>query len=303
MKDNNKNGTIIMPPSTSGESDTIGTTPATYEELRTELAAKHEELSKRLKQIAEYALDNPNDMALETVSTIAERAEVQPSSLIRFAKAFGFSGFSEMQRVFRSHLVESGTNYKERIRSLSQEYDPALNAGDGVLGTFIDGGIAALQNLRNEVHPDQLHAAVKYLRDAEIVYLAGQRRSFPVASYLAYALAKLDKRCVLLDGTGGLFAEQARTMRQGDALLAISFKSYAPEVVQLVKETREQDIPVVAITDGALSPLAPHADVCLEVEEVEIHAFRSLSASMTLALTLVVALGQEMEEGQEMEGA
>ncbi|OLF34363.1 hypothetical protein BTW00_13735, partial [Psychrobacter sp. C 20.9] len=53
--------------------------PSTYDALRDELASRHDELSKRLKQIAEYALDNPNDMALETVSEIAERAGVQPS--------------------------------------------------------------------------------------------------------------------------------------------------------------------------------------------------------------------------------
>jgi DNA-binding MurR/RpiR family transcriptional regulator len=59
-------------------------------------------LSKCLKQIASYALDNPSEMALETIASVAPRAGVQPSSLIRFAKVFGFSGGSEMQRVFAS---------------------------------------------------------------------------------------------------------------------------------------------------------------------------------------------------------
>ncbi|WP_020593385.1 MurR/RpiR family transcriptional regulator [Kiloniella laminariae] len=270
--------------------------PATYEELRNELAEKHEGLSKRLKQIAEYALDNPNDMALETVSGIAERASVQPSSLIRFAKAFGYSGFSEMQRVFRSYLVESGANYKDRIRSFRNEQGEDGAPRNIVLEDFIDGGIAALKNLRDVVDPEQFEAAVKILGKADVIYLAAQRRAFPVASYLAYAFAQLDKRCVLVDGNGGMFFQQGHSIRSGDALLAISFKSYSPEVIQLVKETREKSIPVVSISDGLLSPLSQNSDVTLEVEEVEVHAFRSLSATMTLALTLVVALGRELQK-------
>ncbi|WP_246814273.1 MurR/RpiR family transcriptional regulator [Kiloniella majae] len=270
--------------------------PSTYDALRDELASRHDELSKRLKQIAEYALDNPNDMALETVSEIAERAGVQPSSLIRFAKAFGYSGFSEMQKVFRSHLVENGSNYKERIRSLGRGDSRQSNSSSVVLDDFIDGGIAALNNLREVLNPEKLEQAVEALVDADVIYLTAQKRSFPIASYLSYALAQLDKRCVLIDGNGGMFFEQARSIRQGDVLLAISFKSYAAEVVQLVKETKSKDIPVVSISDGILSPLAQHSDVCLEVEEVEVHAFRSLSASMTLALTLVVALGRALDQ-------
>ncbi|WP_419905879.1 MurR/RpiR family transcriptional regulator [Kiloniella sp.] len=272
------------------------TAPGSYEELRNELATRHEDLSKRLKQIAEYALDNPNDMALETVSGIAERASVQPSSLIRFAKAFGYSGFSEMQRVFRTHLVESGANYKERIRSFGRDEENQEDTRNIVLDDFINGGIAALDNLREVVDPDKFEAAIKYLGKADVIYLAAQRRSFPVASYLAYAFAQLDKRCVLIDGNGGMFFEQGRSIRKGDALLAISFKSYSPEVVQLVKETRENDIPVVSISDGVLSPLTQNSDVCLEVEDIEVHAFRSLAATMTLALTLVVALGRQLQE-------
>ena len=53
-------------------------------------------------------------MALETITVIAERVQVPRSSLIRFAQAFGYDGFSAMQRVFRSQLVERTADYAER---------------------------------------------------------------------------------------------------------------------------------------------------------------------------------------------
>ena len=52
--------------------------PASAEELRAEIVSRYETLSKRLKQIARYILDEPNDIALETLNsrgftTIGER--------------------------------------------------------------------------------------------------------------------------------------------------------------------------------------------------------------------------------------
>ena len=51
------------------------------------------------------------------------------------------------------------------------------------------------------------------------------------------------------------------------------------------------------ITDSVLAPLAPLADVCLEVKEAEVFGFRGLvlSALMCLSLSLIVELGKQLE--------
>ena len=68
--------------------------------LRNELIGNYSNLSHRLQQITRYAMSNPNNMALETIVVITERADVPRSSLIHFTKSFGFNGFREMQKVF-----------------------------------------------------------------------------------------------------------------------------------------------------------------------------------------------------------
>ena len=81
-----------------------------YDHLRIELVGNCSNLSLRLQQITRYAMSNPNDMALETIVVITERADVPRSSLIRFAKSFGFNGFREMQKVFQKGLVKSSSD-------------------------------------------------------------------------------------------------------------------------------------------------------------------------------------------------
>jgi len=70
--------------------------PESYEDLRTAIALRFGQLSDRLQRIARHALAHPDTIALDTVAAIAQRAAVQPSSLIRFARAFGYTGFSDM---------------------------------------------------------------------------------------------------------------------------------------------------------------------------------------------------------------
>src|SRR6478609_9078027 len=97
--------------------------PETYDDLEKAIIERFPSLSRRLQQIASYALDNPSELALETIAAVAQRAGVQPSSLIRFAKGFGFSGYSDMQRVFRLRLTDAMPDYKERLRSLRTEQE------------------------------------------------------------------------------------------------------------------------------------------------------------------------------------
>jgi len=95
-----------------------GAAPKTAEELRTLILARYDELSKRLQQIARYVLDEPNAFALEKLAVLAERSGVQPSTIVRFAKSFGFDGASQMQKLFRDGLLSGGVvlGYNERVQ-------------------------------------------------------------------------------------------------------------------------------------------------------------------------------------------
>lgn len=267
-----------------------------YDDLRADISARHDALSDRLRRIAVFALDNPDTVALETIAVIAERAGVQPSAVIRFAKAFGFDGFSEMQRLFRSRLVDRPPRYRERIAELRRDSDERLRTPDGILAHFVEAGTAALSHLRDEATADKLDRAVRILNAARTIHVVGQRRSFAPAAYLAYALRQLDRSCRPLDNVGGMIEQQARQMERGDALIAISFHPYAPETLDAVTTASERRVPVIAITDAAPNPLHAAAAVSFDVEEASVKDFRALSATMCLAVSLVVALGRAGEE-------
>ena len=273
--------------------------PADFDTLKQTISERYGRLSKRLQQVAEYALAHPDDMALETIAVIASRAKVPPSSLIRFSKAFGFDGFTRMQRLFRDRLLARAPSYGERIERLS-----AATEADGLpmpsmmLHDVTAAGIEGLERLRRDMPLSRLEEAIAMLGRARLIHVVAQRRAFPVASYLTYLLSELGRPVCLLDGVGGMLAQQERVITPGDVMVAISFQPYAPEVAELAERAQANGIPLIGITDGPLSPLARFADVSFEVVEGEARGFRPLSAAMCLVLALAVSLGHHIASSE-----
>lgn len=275
------------------------TAPATAEEFRTRLLARYDELSKRLQQIARYVLDEPNEVALETLAVVAQRCGVQPSAIVRFAQSFGFSGATQMQRLFRDGLLagDAALGYGERVRRFNEAVDRS-SAGDGLLSEFIDGNVLALQNLRQTVSEDEIKAAVRLIATAEFIQVAGFRRAFPVSSYLAYSLQQLGKKVLFIDGVAGLARPQVSTIGKKDLLIAVSYHPYAPEAVEVVGIAASRGAMILSISDSHVSPIAKPATVVLQARDSETRGFRSLAASMCLAQALVIGFAFDSERGR-----
>jgi DNA-binding MurR/RpiR family transcriptional regulator len=266
--------------------------PDNLESLRSAITSRYEELSPRLKQVASFVLDNPNDIALETLAVNAKRCNVQPSTIVRFAKVFGYSGASEMQRLFRDEILTAAPSpsYSERIRQFNERSDSVDRMLPyNVMQEFAESNIIALEHLRDAVRKEDLDRSIDLIQNAHTVYLAGVRRSFPVAAYLAYSLSHVEKRAFLLDGVAGMTSEQSWMLGAEDLLIAVSFKPYASETLAVVETAAANGVPMIAISDSRLSPVAKNAAVCFEIKDAEVRQFRSLTASMCLAQTLVIS--------------
>ncbi|MET3667655.1 MurR/RpiR family transcriptional regulator [Caulobacter sp. 1776] len=285
---------------------TTSNPPATAEELRAAILERYDSLSKRLQQIARYVLDEPNELALETLAVISERCGVQPSAIVRFAKSFGYAGASQMQRLFRDGLLSghAGLGYSERVRHFNQAVARKPEGGADVLDEFVEGNTLALQNLGQTVSEADLREAVALIDRAETVYVIGFRRSFPVASYLAYSLQQANKRTMFIDGVAGLTKQQVQTIGPRDLLIAVSYHPYAEETVQAVEMATQRGARILSISDSLVSPIAKPAELVLHVRESEVRTFRSLAASICLAQALVISFafeaGKEKKKGKRL---
>lgn len=269
--------------------------PTDFESLRLAILEQRNTLPKRLMQVAAYALEQPDDVAFGTTASIAAAAQVQPSTLVRFAQHFGLDGFSGLQQIFQARLRGRNASYEDRLRQL--ESGGAVETESGtILKGFVGAAHQSLEALSAAIEPGKLERAVDMLARAETIYLIARRRSFPIVTSMAYAMGKLKIRCLVVSSATGNDDDLLGLADNRDAAFAVSFAPYAPESAAQVQALAERGIPVVALTDSALSPLASLADVWFELVEADHAGFRSLSASLAFTMALTVSVAERRRQ-------
>ncbi|PZQ46880.1 MAG: RpiR family transcriptional regulator [Rhodovulum sulfidophilum] len=264
--------------------------PETLEAFFRRLAERADSMPKRLRQCADFISQYPDRVAVSTVAELAAAAEVQPSAMMRFCQELGFTGFSQLQRLFRDEYARNWPDYATRLNNLR---GMGAHSPGAMLAEFVDAGRASIEKLMTTVAPDMLEEAVETLARAPMIHIIGYRRAFPVAAYLDYAFEKMGIPSFLHTGVGKLNTGHA--LRRGEAMLAITFAPYSVETVAMAESAGKHGLEVVAITDSLSSPLQRLEAIPLLVSEIDVGAFRALSATFALALTLAVAVGARRE--------
>ncbi len=271
--------------------------PKSYEDLIRVIHERYEEMSNSYQKIALYLTQNPNEVAVMSVNAIAGKCGIHASSFVRYAQSLGYRGFKEMQAVFQRRLSTAAPGFDARVRALEDELGSKSDRSDlGFLRDLVVRDVTSLQDLLTSISASQIAEAVSLMEKADTIYLAGQLRSMPVVELLRYILTMLGKRTVLLDAGGGLATHMSRVIQPSDLLFAVSFRFYATEVMNIVDEVAARGVPIVAISDSTLSPLAKNARVLFAVPEHEYTFSRSLAAPMCLAQALAVALAARLQK-------
>lgn len=243
-------------------------------------------LPKRLVQCATFTRRHLHLLAVSTVAEMAEAAGVAPSVYMRFCKALGYSGYSQMQAPFRRRYTDFRPRYDER---------PATTGGDGTAGAdlllaeFAEAAHQSLLSLANTATSDTLDRIARDMGRARAVHLVGARRAFAVVGNMAYLLDRIGIATSLTPAPG-LVASALRAGKQ-DVVFAVTFAPFSPETVALAEGAAGRGATVHALSDSERCPLAACADTLLIAREGDVADVRGLAAAITLTTALCVAAG------------
>lgn len=272
-----------------------------YGSLVAALAARKAKLSKRLQQVAQFFLNNPEDVAIYTIVELAKHAGTHPSTITRFAKEIGFDGFSDLQSVFRQRLIGPRMTYADRLSALSAgpgkppATSLALDDPLVVFDTFVLAAMDALLRLREDVQPAALQGFVDTLRQSGAVHITAARGAFGVGAYTYYGFSRIGKRAHLIDNLGAMREQQLAAMAPDDVLLVLTFDDYTPETIELATAAHKKGRRLLVITDNELSPVAKLGAHTLFVKEARLGHFRSQVPAMVLCQSIIVSLGSLMD--------
>ena len=187
------------------------------DDLRERLQGSHTGLPPQLQIINRFVLDRPDQAALMTIAEISEEIGVQPSSVIRFSKAVGYQGFSEIQRILRRGLTSGPRDYFDRL-----DTGGAQNTD---LARFRALAQASLSDLPAEA---DVTRAAEIMARARIVHVLGYRRAYGIAAYLTYLLSGFGAPVNQLAARGNMSEAMLSVLGPDDVLIAMSFRTTRP---------------------------------------------------------------------------
>jgi len=219
-----------------------------------------------------------------TIADISDEIDVQPSSVIRFSKAMGFNGFSDVQRILRRQLNQMMPgNYYARL----DEQDSGKSQGE--LGRVVELAERSLSALPD---PRDIAVAAGRLAAARMIHVVGMRRAFGIASYATYLLSGFGAPVHQITGVGAMADGALQLASPADVLLAISFPNYRAETLDVVKMANAASVPIIALTDSTVSPIAKLADMTLLADQSSDAGFRSTVGSVVVVQALAMEYGR-----------
>ncbi|WP_157724834.1 MurR/RpiR family transcriptional regulator [Virgibacillus phasianinus] len=218
----------------------------------------YDDLSKGLKKVATYLLEEPTAFAANTAKKVGESLGVSESMITRFCLTLGYSGYSELQKEVRDYVFNQKRVFEDY--SLSSEDDNGRPFHEQVMlhDQF------NIQSTSKNISEAQFNEAVTYLTNADEVLISGLRYTFSMAHWLTYALLSIGINARLYRPDLDAHLEFA-TEQKKHVFVAFSFHAYSIETLMLAKEAKKRGWKIIGITDSGIAPISGYADTLFPV--------------------------------------
>ena len=178
------------------------------------ISAAYSGLTYSQRKVANYVQEKYEDVAFETLEKLAAKAGVSTTTVIRFSRALGYSGYSEMQEDIKKEIQTKGS-LPDRL-----ERAAAVSDNDLLSDTFTTD-INNLNQTFAGLQPDELEAAIRLISGAKNIYVLGMRSSFSLAHYMVSRLGEIKKNVHFVQLTGLIYPEEIVSADVGDVCIAL----------------------------------------------------------------------------------
>ena len=249
--------------------------------LNAPIVAAFDALPPQLQAAARYMLDSPDDVALLSMREQARRAGVPAATMTRLAKRLGLEGYDEVRALYAG-AVRAGTLGFAGKASVQVEVQKLR--GERALAA--DMALTLARQIARLAEPEALERladAAGRLHQARRVYCLGLRSCHAAAWHLHYMLSLLGDKTVMLDDAGGTGLDAIRGADGSDVVLAASVEPYARATIESARYAASRGVPVVALTDSEVSPLAQIAAATILVATESPSFFHTMTPLLAVA--------------------
>jgi DNA-binding MurR/RpiR family transcriptional regulator len=256
----------------------------TMDTVLSRIRETYRDMTPTCRVAADYVLEHHKELAFASVARIGKLAGISPATIVRFAEHLGLAGYSELQALARAALRQEVDTVSQLKRS-SRDSEPS-----SLLAATLRADMANLERTLDQVSDATFTTAVEWLAGATTVHLVGLRSTYGLVRHLAFYLDWIGRNPKVLQPGIGDLPEQIMKVKPGDVCVALSFRRYTRDTIEIFRAARRAGAKTIALTDSELSPLAEHADLTLAISVQFLTFFESRVAVLSIMNALVYGI-------------
>lgn len=214
------------------------------------------EMTKTESKIASCFLMDPDAFAFETLDTVAERMNTSTTSVIRFCRRLGFSGYKAFSEEVRGSLKNELTLPDKLSRALRTEEENSL-------AVTVASAVSCIEQTLNNSSGEKMTRAAEDIISAKRVFCFGMRESFALAHYAYTRFLSLRPDTFLLSVGQGGEIESVLGLAEEDVCVFFLFHRYTRPAPLILNQLKKQGVRVILITSPPFDEVEADAEILL----------------------------------------
>lgn len=243
-------------------------------------------LTQTEKKVANYITENSNAIAFESLDNLALKIGVSTTSVIRLAKAMGYSGYADMRQSIQEGLNDRSQNSMTRRLSKS---DRVSDTGK-LLVEYLNKNVDIIRNTFEGQNIADLKEAIINIREAKNVYIIGLSDSFALAYNMSIRLGQIRKSVHLMQAVGAMFPMELQEAGPGDVCIAFWLPRYYKVTANILTMMRKNGVKIILFTSQNTAPVEKYGDIILPCDISVVSIKDSIIGPMCLSNYIVDAV-------------
>ncbi|MDO4466971.1 MAG: MurR/RpiR family transcriptional regulator [Bacillota bacterium] len=230
-----------------------------------ELLKEQESFSEIEKSIANYFLNEKENIKKEGIRKIAKKLYVAPSSIVRFCQKIGFEGLNEFKEQYVEELRYMSSNFQKINPNKPFEVtDDELEVSDKILSLYQE----TINDTRSLFQSSVLKEASLML-DKETIYILTLSAQQGISMSFQEKMRRIGKRVVVLKESHEIFFEIEHANPEKCAFLIISYTGESEHCIICAQKALEKHHNCVAITSYGINQLSTLVNCSIRVSSKE----------------------------------
>nr|WP_231388703.1 MurR/RpiR family transcriptional regulator [Pseudooceanicola algae] len=255
------------------------------QEVKAAIHDANARLTPSERRVGEVILRDYPMAGMQSVTKLADLAEVSTPTVIRMARKLGFEGFPEMQAALRAEVAE-------RIKAPSLKRDARAETGARhMIHRYAETVISNINASLDRLDPAVFDAVADLLADtARPAYFVGGRITRANASNFHNHMQIIRSNVTLLSQTPNVWPHYLLDMDAGAVLVVFDIRRYEKDLQKLAELAHARGAAIVLFTDQWGSPIAEFAAHVFRLQVEAPSNWDSTIAIMAVVEALIAAV-------------